>query len=201
MIPLRTVLLPLALAATALAHADLAFDSFGPGDEYEDGSGYTISTATSPAPSGYQSIAQGFTSLTSGDLLSVAFAAFYADGTNTLKVGFYADAGGDVGAELTSWMTNVPDQGIYTLNAPAGISLVAGARYWVGLIAQDDSWLAWNDSSPLLSGDVAANFDTEDGVFSGDRSAFRVETQPVPEPASSAALGLGALAMLRRRRD
>ena len=198
MIQIRVSLLATALCAAAFGHADVAFDSFGPGNTYDPNAGYTIGTSTSSF--GYQSGAMQFTSLATGSLLSVTVPVRRSSGSGELKVGFYADNGNDVGAELASWMITVSGQSVNTLAAPAGISIVTGARYWVGLIAQGTSSLAWNNTQPSVSGRYAVNFDTQDGTVSGQQSTFRVETQPVPEPASMPALGLGAAALLRRRK-
>ncbi len=195
---IRSTFFVSALLATAIAHADVAYTSFGPGDGYDLSSGYTIATATSQG--GYQSGAMQLTSATTGSLLSVTVPVIRISGTGALFVGFYSDAGNDVGTPLASWTTTISGQTVRTLTAPAGIPIVAGAKYWVGLIAQDNSYLAWNNTSPAINGPYAVNYDTQSGSVSGQISAFRVETQAVPEPGTLAALGLGAAALLRRRK-
>lgn len=202
MIQVRIAFLAAALCAAAAGRADVAFNSFDTGDTYNPNRGITIATATSSA--GRQSAAMQFTSATSGFLSSVVVPVWRVSGAGSFQVGFYADDDTDVGTELASWTATATVRNeIFTFSAPAGISLVAGAKYWVGMIAQDDSWLAWSyrpSGATPVNGPYAINYELQDGSVSGEQSAFRVETQPVPEPASMAALGLGAAALLRRRK-
>lgn len=198
MIHIRIAFLTAALSVAAFGRADIAFNSLGTDDAFKPNNGYTIASSTSGV--GRQSGAMQFQSLTSGDLLSITVPVWYLGGSGALSIGFYADSGNDVGAELASWSITASGQTTYTLDAPAGIALVQNSKYWVGLIAQDDSYLAWNYAVTPVQGRYAVNYDLQNGTVSGEQSAFRVDTQAVPEPASMAALGLGAAAFFRRRR-
>ncbi len=188
--------LVLALAVVGAAHADLAYSSF----PFVEGNGWTIASPSSIV--GYQSAAMQFNSAVSGDVTSVDFASFGIAGSGNIHFSMFSDNGsGQVGSLLGDWDAHVDTDGvskIYSSNAPAGITLASGQNYWLGMAAQDDTWNAWNMSSSV-QGNIAFNFDSAP-FYNVDRlSAFAVNAQAVPEPASMAALGIGVVAVLRRR--
>ncbi|HJP84169.1 MAG TPA: PEP-CTERM sorting domain-containing protein [Fimbriimonadaceae bacterium] len=97
-------------------------------------------------------------------------------------------------------------------------SLAAG-NYWIGISLIDPgsvrSFVATtsgvngvggplNDGNSFLnSSTFAANFDDAGDFIIEDRTpdfAYRITAAPVPEPATLGALGMGALALLRRRK-
>lgn len=197
----RISLISLALLTTAVASADVSFSTFGSGDSFNSGIGYTISTSASVL--GFDAaMGQQFTSATSGDLSAISVATFLASGSGDITLGIYADDGADhMGAALGSWNVSVtsPLASISTFSVAPGLGLSAGQKYWLGMSASNDTWAGWCFSDPVATGLLQPNFNSP-SVFPGTLSAFRVETQAVPEPTTVAALSLGAVGLLRRRK-
>lgn len=198
----KTTLVPLLVLLASLSRADLAYGNFGAGLGYRTDSGTAISSPTSAI--GHHSSAMQFTSATTGELTTISFPAYRVAGDGLLQIGLYEDASDVVGMSLATFSAVAPlrPATVLTVGGVGGVSLVAGRKYWVGMVALDDTDGAWNYADPLDPGVTSPEFDTA-GAFTtylSDRSAFRVETRPVPEPASVAALASGALGFLRRRR-
>ncbi len=198
----RSFFIVSALCAAAVSHATEAFSSFGTGNSFDQNNGYNVASSISGLSQ--QSVAFQFTSLVSGNLSSIEFAALYGSGSGVVRVGLYEDNGDSVGNLMVVDSPTVQlGQKLYQINIPSFVQvpLTANTKYWIGLQAQDDTFLAWNFSDPTITGVGSFNFDTgTPSTGTADLSAFRVTTQAVPEPASMAALALGAGFLLRRRK-
>lgn len=203
----------IALAAVggigAQAHATFAFDNFSAGQTFNNGSGATISSSGSAAGQnwiqGYQ-----FTSLASGSLDRITIALSHVTGTNTSGVDLYNDASGALGTFITGWsVSNLPAFGAayvpsVLINSFPSITLTSGFKYWVvARPGASDTWNVWNANTSgsilnrTFSNDNGATFGYSSGATAG---AFSVEVVAVPEPATFAAFGFGALILLRRFR-
>jgi len=191
-----------------ISRADIAYNNFGVGDSYNTSSGWTIGGTTSSVGQ----ITQGdqFTSLTSGTLVSVTVAFTNVNGTNSGNIALYNDSGANtIGSQITNWsFGSLPAFGDATApptvltNGFPSITLTAGNKYWiVADVVSTNTWDVFNENSTGASGLHGIN--ANGGGFTYDQrtaGAFRVVTAPVPEPATMAALGLGFVAMLRRKR-
>jgi hypothetical protein len=200
---LGALVFALSLVASA-ANAQLAFSSFGPGDTYTVGSGATISGPTSIP--GMWTQASQFTSSATGILDQVRVVSFYAAGTGNLHVTLHDDNGGNIGNWFIDWSYNDTTSGdhITTLTNPFNnIVLNAGQTYWMRASAEASMWHGFNravNTVPL--GRVAWSQDGNNWNYANNSQhmAFDVTVRPVPEPGTMIALGLGASALLARRR-
>ncbi len=191
------------VGSMGIANAIVAFTTFAPVDVYNTSTGYVIAGPTTAAP---QRIAMQFTSGASGILDTIRFANFYSAGDAGLNLVLYNDDGADqIGTGMVAWgFTDSNTSGHITtmVNPFPSVVLTSGQKYWVELLALTNGNHAWNLTDPSIpNGRVAAstnNGSTYSYFSSIQMSAFDVNV--VPEPASMIALGLGASALLARRR-
>ncbi|MBX3117621.1 MAG: PEP-CTERM sorting domain-containing protein [Fimbriimonadaceae bacterium] len=199
-------ILGLAFFALPGAHAAIAFNNFGAGDSFNTGSGGTIGGSSSQV--GYIIQGNGFNSLATGQISTITLGYGHVTGTNSTTFRLFGGTAGSVGSFITSWtVTNSPAFGsgglVVINNTDALATLNSGTDYWLIAEAASDAWQAWNNNN---IGDVGPHAVSNDGgatygIGNGSRNVFRVEVEPVPEPASMAVLGIGALALIRRRRS
>lgn len=201
----RTSLLLSALGAALVAHAVDAFSNLKPAPNVYINAGVTIAAGTS---FGHQ-----FTATSTGTLSSIQVAMNNL-GRNTTKLPFtlslYRDSGGNsLGDLLGSFAAQTPgyegggDGATLASVATPGSSaeIVNGANYWlVARVDPGQTSVFWNLVSDLASRRTYYSDASSQGYYTRNQSAFAVQVNPVPEPTTMAALGLGALALLRRRR-
>jgi len=141
---------------------------------------------------------------------------FPSGGSRNVLARFYDNNGGQPGLLLgsqtisttfaaTGGLSGSGDE-VYKFDwsGPAFFSATAGTQYWLSIMdTEGTNSFRWHNG---LNGDGNAAFST-DGTNSwsfsgGDRGdmAFVLNPTVVPEPASMIALGLGAAAVLRRRK-
>ncbi len=200
----RLLALAAMVAVIPTANAAIAFNNFGPGDSFNTGSGGTIGGPTGPV--GYLIQGEGFNSLASGQVSTITLAYGHVTGTNSATFRLYSGTPTSFGSLMASWVvTGMPGFGsglTFTINNtnPAA-TLVMGNDYWLVAESASDAWQAWNNNN---IGDTGPHTISSDGTnynfFTGSRNTFRVEVSPVPEPATMAILGAGALALAARRR-
>ena len=168
------------------------------------------SNITGPyAPSSYavdriQSIGYRFTSSLSGEVSS--FTVAMGNGSSETRplaytLSLYADDGGRLGTLLGFYdgLSNGEAYGgasTYSVVAASGVSLTSGSDYW--LVATSDNELVWYNPDRFMTQWGYIDQGGDEGYREIQSGAFSV--QVVPEPASIAACGLGALGLLHRRR-
>lgn len=195
----------LAVFASAMSSAQLAFSSFDTGDTYNTGAGATISGPNSGV--GWWTQAMQFESAESGILDEIRFAHWWVTGDQSLSITLHNDSSNQIGGGWVTWGTSYSNSShaIHTLVNPFdSVVLNAGQKYWVRLEGFTTGWHAWNQAtSNVALGRVAWSSNGGASYSYGDNStqmAMDVTVRPVPEPATMTALGLGAAALLARRR-
>ena len=197
------VMLLVAMAAVPV-HAGVIFNTFGPGDAYQTGTGWTLGYPGTGFSQG-----DAFTPVSTATLGSVELAVGLVSGPNDLLVWLMSDSSGQPGSVIESWSFSgaMGDFGYYNPplvgNSALHPLLSGGTQYW--LIAgtpTDQTWAAWNFNSightgPHASRTGSGSWGTDDDTT----GAFRISSyeSAIPEPGTWC-LVLAGIALLGARR-
>lgn len=186
-------LLSLGLAGSALAleldpGTGAAHFQTNSNDGYSDGRGilFTADASFAVTDAGF------FTKFSSDDGFTMTLWTALADGSNLYV------------SNLGSFTVASPTAGLHYVNGSfsSAINLVAGTSYHLEVTSNsifDETWFYnWNGPSVDL-GDVTIIDGSHAGGL-GNTVAPVLQINAVPEPATFAVLGLGAIALLRRKR-
>lgn len=213
-----TVLIAVSFALCAgSARADVAFSTLGPGDTY-DGS-FAGQTVNGLNASGPRYVANAFAPSFDGFLSSIDVGITNYDiadgGSGAVVLHLYANdlttntpltsldlASGPLTATLGTGSTNSALTTFTYGDAP--LLLNHNLTYWLVLApASASTTVNWQASLPAIPGKIGSSgngttFQTSDATL----EAFRVNVQPIPEPAGWAllCLGSGIVAFAARRK-
>lgn len=194
-------------AGSSAAAGEVVYDTFGPGDAFDTGTGYVVAGDAVPyAPGEGQTHGVRFRSALSGRLERIDAAIQLISGANAVSMELWSsDVDGNVGSMIASWglvdaMAPSGDPGAIVSfeTGVGGPTLAADERYWLIPRAVGDTDASWmfgaGGSGPFV-------WERPDGARVYSRSelpAARVIVA-VPAPAGAPVLA-GVLAFAARRR-
>jgi len=188
--------------ATSNVLAAPIYSTFGPGDTYITGTGWTIGTDPWNFIQGPQ-----FLPTSSNYLGSIEVAVGYLSGLNQFTIDLRNDNAGLPGSIIEAFsFTNAADFGsgneMLFMDSILNSFLSSGTPYWLIASGGTDRHLAWNLNDLGLNGPLyQEGIGFGSGVINDIHPAFRLN--PVPEPSTFILLGAGlaGFAVWRRKRS
>jgi hypothetical protein len=182
------------IGSALVARADVLLDTYG-----STGSGFLDNIGWAVDPTQYMGIA--FSVNDSYVLTQIEFPMF---GPGDFDISLTTDNAGSPGTVLETFsITTVAGPGTNFVFSSTLNPIMTSGNYFITFLPKDaNSDGGWCFNSDNTGGDMVFSYDegTSWSPSGGNLGAVRVQGNLVPEPATFAVLGLGALALIRRRR-
>jgi hypothetical protein len=179
------------------ANAAVLYSNFGPGNSYA----CCIGSGVFGGIFGSGVDAMPFTPTAAGDVGQIDLALNTFIGTSGgVTISLWTNNGGALGTQLGSWSANPPGSGLLTIGGISGVHLDALTSYFLAATEAGDAIDIWYDNNTgafgtiIIAGSPQNNFLKAFDVLSAN------VTTPVPAALPLFATGLGAMALLARRR-
>ena len=200
----KPLFLSLIVGSAMAGQADVLLNTYGTtGPGYDPGSYYFVDPN--------QSIGRGFlVGFGNYTFTGIDIALAFSTSTSVLNVSICSDNSGVPGAAIETFaVSNAGTLGPasrYTLNSVLHPTLAMGSSYFITMAPADANssggWGLTNDghtATLAYTSGPGGGWNTASGITDGAVTVFG-DLQTVPEPTSMAVLGLGALALVRRRK-
>lgn len=185
------------VSLASASQAVTVYNNFGPGNSFNASTGWTVGLVTTNV----FDIAMNFTAGATANVSAITVAT-NSPAVNGVRLNLYTDSGGLPGTLLESNVSGTNVGGVFTV-AGSGSTLVNGQNYVLTMSMVDPSEdTGWCFTSPAvnLNGSFRVNSGAWNAFSFVPGSVFKIEGEPVPEPASLLALGAAVAALARRRR-
>ncbi len=194
---LKPLAFALVIGSAVAAQADVIFNSFGITNEFDPNVGWSVSQSQSMGVK----FAVNFGTYTLSEI-DVALFAVGNDGSTIVNL--CADNAGSPGSVIESFSVVAAPTGTkYFLNSVLNPTLTLGNYFLTLTPGNSNAGSAWCKNGDGVTGPQI--FSTNGGAswngFTDVYGGATVHGNLVPEPATFAILGLGALALVRRRRS
>ena len=203
---LFVAVLGLMIPATSRAYYTVVYNNFGHNDSYSSG-GIALGLNG-------QSVADRFTSSSSGTLYGLALGAVYGSGNNIITLSLLSYNAGKLGSTL--WSETFTNQlgspgSVLNVDNLGGPMLSIGSSYWLLASTDSTSWQAWGYANTNMGGELAVVYNNGnptmyENYLTGSTSILAMSVtvgnaspSPIPSTVWLFGSGLAGLFGLKRK--
>ncbi len=194
----KFLVLSFVVSLASASQAVTVYSNFGPSNSFNASTGWLIGNAS---PNVFV-IGMNFTANATANVSAITVAT-NSSMVSGIRLNLYTEVGGLPGTLLESNLSAPNVGGLFTV-AGSGSTLISGQNYVLAMSAVDPNEdTGWCYTSPAVN--VNGSYTVNNGAWNAflfePGSVFKIEGEPVPEPASIMALAAGLIAVARRRRS